>query len=124
MYAGSTIELCALEKFVYLASLPPPPLALVSIDLPDEPEPVLQPSMATLPTNWAELPAPASTQEFGRKWLASGKQLALLLPSAIVPEARTAMINPLHPHYRDLKLMIVRDFSFDARMFNPGASRR
>jgi RES domain-containing protein len=124
MYAGSTIELCALENFVHLAGVPTPPLALVSIDVPDEPELVLQPSMSTLPPNWAELPAPASTQEFGRKWLASAKQLVLLLPSAIVPEARTAMINPLHPRYRDLKLKIVRDFSFDARRFKPGAGWR
>jgi RES domain-containing protein len=76
--------------------------------------------MSALPRDWAELPAPASTQAFGRNWLMSAQQLVLLLPSAIIPEARTAMINPLHPRYREIRLKIVRDFSFDARMWNMG----
>lgn len=119
MYAGAGIELCALEKFVHLAGMAHPPLALVAIEIPDEPDLLLQPPLSSLPANWADLPAPSSTQEFGRAWLAAGKQLALLLPSAIVPEACNAMINPRHPRYRELKLRISRDFSFDARMFKP-----
>jgi RES domain-containing protein len=124
MYAGTTVEICALEKFVHLAGMAPPPLSLVSIDLPDDPALLFQPPISALPPNWAELPAPASAQEFGRKWLMAPKQLAVLLPSAIVPEARVAMINPMHPRYREAKLRVVRDFSFDARMFKPGAGGR
>lgn len=124
MYGGATIEICALEKFVHLAGVPPPPLSLVSIDLPDDPDLLLQPQMSALPSDWAELPAPASTQEFGRRWLRSAKQLALLLPSAIVPEARVAMINPMHPRYREVRLKLVRDFSFDARLFKSGVGVR
>jgi RES domain-containing protein len=120
MYAGTTIEICALGKFVHLAGIAPPALVLVSIDAPDDPELLLEPSMSALPRDWAELPAPASTQAFGRNWLMSAQQLVLLLPSAIIPEARTAMINPLHPRYREIRLKIVRDFSFDARMWNMG----
>ena len=82
MYAGSTIEICALEKFVHLAGAAHPPLVLVSIDVPDDEGLWLRPGIGELPADWAQLPAPGSAQEFGRQWLDSASQLLLLLPSA------------------------------------------
>lgn len=117
MYAGATIEICALEKFVHLAGSSHPPLVLVSIDAPDDASLVYRPSMAELPPDWADLPAPANTQEFGRRWIESASGLILFVPSAIIPESRNAVLNPRHPAYRDIQLEIVRDFAFDARMF-------
>ena len=117
MYAGTTIEICALEKFVHLAGAPHPPLVLVAIDVPDDASLQWQPQTAELPADWAELPAPASTQEFGRQWVASSRGLILLVPSAIIPESRNAVLNPRHPAYRDIRLQIVREFTFDARMY-------
>lgn len=117
MYAGTTIEICALEKFVHLAGSAHPPLVLVSIDAPDDPALAWRPEIAELPPDWAALPAPASTQEFGREWIVSARGLILYVPSAIIPESGNAVLNPGHPAYRDIKLEIVREFTFDARMF-------
>lgn len=117
MYAGSTIELCALEKFVHLAGAAGPALKLVTIELPDDPALIFRPEISSLPRDWSTLPTSASAQEFGRQWLHSASQLVLLVPSVIIPEACNALINPLHPAYQNIKLNIVRDFSFDARMF-------
>lgn len=117
MYAGTTIEICALEKFVHLAGSAHPPLVLVAIDVPDDPALAWQPLPAQLPADWAELPVPASTQEFGRSWIESGRGLVLFVPSAIIPESSNAVINPRHPAYQDIRLEIVREFTFDARMF-------
>lgn len=117
MYAGTTIEICALEKFVHLADAAHPPLVLVSITVPDDEALCARPGVAELPADWAELPAPGSAQEFGRRWLDEAGQLLMFLPSAIIPESSNAMINPRHPAYAEVKLEIVRDFSFDARMF-------
>lgn len=117
MYAGATIEICALEKFVHLAGSAHPPLVLVSIDVPDDQGLAYRPQMAELPADWADLPAPASTQEFGRRWMESARGLILFVPSAIIPESHNAVLSPLHPAYRDIRLEIVREFSFDARMF-------
>lgn len=117
MYAGTTIEICALEKFVHLGDLVHPPLVLVSILVPDDESLHFHPDPKDLPADWAELPSPASAQEFGRHWLEAGEQLVMLLPSAIIPESTNALINPRHPAYQDIKLEIVRDFTFDARMF-------
>lgn len=117
MYAGSTIEICALEKFVHLGGAAHPPLVIVSIDVPDGKDLYVQPAFADLPADWADLPSPPSAQEFGRQWLDAGKQLVMLLPSAVIPETANALINPKHPAYANISLTIVRDFTFDARMF-------
>lgn len=117
MYAGTTIEICALEKFVHLAGSAHPPLVLVSIEVPDDEDLFFRPQLADLPKDWADLPVPASTQEFGRKWIEPVSQLVMFLPSAIIPESTNAVINPRHPSYRDVKPKIVREFTFDARMF-------
>jgi RES domain-containing protein len=117
MYAGTTIEICALEKFVHLGESPHPPLVLVSIAIPDEPSLQFFPKMKEFPADWAELPSPASAQEFGRKWLEAADQLVMFLPSAIIPETMNALINPRHTAYQNIKLEVVRDFTFDARMF-------
>jgi RES domain-containing protein len=118
MYAGTTIEICALEKFVHLAGSAHPPLVLVFIEVPDEVDLFFRPQLADLPKDWADLPAPASAQEFGRKWIEPARELVMFLPSAIIPESTNAVINLRHPSYQDVKPEIVREFTFDARMFN------
>ena len=121
MYAGSTIEICALEKFVHLAGVPHPPLVLVAIDVPDQVSGNdalhVQPTLSSLPTGWADLPPSSGAQEFGAAWLQSGSELVMFVPSAIIPESVNALINPAHPAYAQVTLGIVRDFTFDARMF-------
>jgi RES domain-containing protein len=117
LYAGATIEICALEKFVHLGTAPHPPLVLVAVDLPDDAALILRPEIATLPPAWSDLPVSAQAQAFGRQWLDAGRQLVLLVPSAIIPESTNALINPAHPAYREMQLTIVREFTFDARMF-------
>ncbi len=114
MVAGSTIEICALEKLVHLAGASHPPLVLVAIDVPDAP--ITQPALADLPVDWADLPASNGAQEFGRRWLQSNSDLVMLVPSAIIPESHNALINPAHPAYAKVQLTIVREFTFDARM--------
>lgn len=118
LYAGTTIELCALEKFVHLSGTVVPPMVLVAIDVPDRAGPVFKPALADLPDDWAALPAPASTQEIGQQWLASPDALMMLVPSAVIPEAVNAVINPAHPAYAQVTLEVVRQFRFDARMIS------
>ena len=117
LYAGATIELCALEKFVHLAGVIHPPLVLVAIDIPDRLVPGRRIEPADLPPDWAELPIAAAAQAYGRQWLQAAQELALLLPSAIIPEATNLLVNPAHLAYDEVRLSAVRDFGFDARMF-------
>ena len=117
MYAGTTIELCALEMFTHLASVDHPPLKLVAIDVPDTEDLIFRPRLDDIPAGWAALPVATASQQFGGQWLAQARQLVMLLPSVIVPEATNALINPAHPAFADIRLRAVRDFQFDSRMF-------
>ncbi|MEO8408631.1 MAG: RES family NAD+ phosphorylase [Oxalobacteraceae bacterium] len=117
LYAGSTIEISALEKFIHLAGVVHPALKLVSVDVPDDPALVFRPQRADFPADWSELPVSTGAQNFGREWIDLASHLVMLVPSAVIPEAMNAVINPAHPEYRNVKLEIVRNFTFDGRMF-------
>lgn len=116
LYCGTSIALCALEKLVHLGALPLPSLMLVAVDLPDDTE-MADPGIADLPPGWDALPTSAAAQAFGGAWLARGAQLALKVPSAIVPEEANVILNPRHPRYADVVLSVVRPYTFDGRMF-------
>ncbi len=117
IYAGATAEIAVLERFIHTAGRRPPELALVRIELPDEPDLYEHPNPKSLPRDWATTPAPPSTATFGTRFLREQRGLAMIVPSAVVPEARNLVINPLHLRMKDVKLRIVRPFSFDQRMF-------
>ncbi|MGI4936453.1 MAG: RES family NAD+ phosphorylase [Janthinobacterium lividum] len=117
IYTGMTVEIAALEKFDHFPSIASTPLKLVSIDLPDGPDVVYVPDPNELPAEWQVMPASASAQEFGRRWIESREFLAMCVPSAIVAEASNALINVHHAAFKAVDIQIVRDFSFDARMF-------
>jgi RES domain-containing protein len=117
LYAGLNIEICALEKFVHLAGVTHPPLKLIAVDIPEGRKLQYRPPLRALPSNWADVPVASGSQEFGRNWIESAKHLLMIVPSAIIPEAQNAVINPKHPAYAKVTLTIVRDFAFDTRMF-------
>jgi RES domain-containing protein len=117
LYAASTIELAALEKFVHTAGLIPADLVLVAVDAPDEDALVRRVNIGELPADWNGLPASDAAQEFGTSWLESIRELVLLVPSVIIPESLNAVINPLHARYGEVTLTVMRDFQFDPRMY-------
>jgi len=54
--------------------------------------------------------------KFGAAFLRSARALGLIVPSAIVPEARNIMLNPLHPRFADVRFALARPFVFDQRL--------
>ena len=78
IYAGTTIEICALKTCVHLAGSAHPPLTLVCVHVPGDVALYIQSPLVALPPDWADLPSSASAQEFGRRWLALANQLVML----------------------------------------------
>jgi RES domain-containing protein len=116
LYCATSIALCSLEKFVHIGAAPFPPLVLVAVDLPDS-SALYTPSIAELPIGWDTVPTSAVAASFGGAWLASASALAMIVPSAIVPEESNVVINTRHPDYAHVELTIVRPFTLDGRMF-------
>jgi RES domain-containing protein len=62
-------------------------------------------------------PSVVSCQEAGEAWITSANQLAIRVPSVIMPEEFNVLLNPLHTEYTSLVWSEPRLFNFDPRLF-------
>ena len=75
-------------------------------------------STPALPPKWKnDVPF---TQAFGDAWLSARKSVALVVPSALVPNDLNCLINPAHPHF-DIRWVVAgpNPFHFDPRLTRP-----
>lgn len=70
----------------------------------------------SLPHKWHQLPAPSSTREFGSRWVAESRSVALRVPSAVVDGEFNYLLNPRHPDFARLEIGDPQSFSFDSRL--------
>jgi len=116
IYAGRTIGIAALEKFVHLSGVVPPDLVLVRVAVPDGASSET-PGLADLPADWkAPRHGPLSMQ-FGTRWAQQKRSLVLYVPSAIIPEESIGVLNPNHPEFVGVRISVEREFRYDLRMF-------
>ncbi|KON81385.1 RES family NAD+ phosphorylase [Azoarcus sp. PA01] len=115
IYAGLSAEICAMEKLVHTGPILPVDLVLVALTLPDSADLYEEADIATL-SGWDDLSPNGASVEFGTAFLRSGRALGLIAPSAVMPEARNVILNPLHRSFADVELAIERPFSFDPRL--------
>lgn len=73
-------------------------------------------SQIGLPLDWkSEM---VITQALGMQWLKSGSSLGLWVPSFIEPAESNLLLNPMHPAYSKIQLVIEKNpFTFDPRLF-------
>lgn len=128
VYTCANLSLAVLEAYVHI------PLALrfnfpdfeaVRLSIPDDAG-TTQIGMAEFEAMLATDDPHAACRAFGDRWIASGRDLVLAAPSAIVPEELNIMLNPAHPRLRDVAIVATRRFHFDARLFGAqvGAGQR
>ncbi|MGV0950198.1 MAG: RES family NAD+ phosphorylase [Azonexus sp.] len=115
IYAGLSVEICAMEKLAHTGHILPPDLMLVALSLPDDMGLYETADITALP-GWEASPPGAASIECGTKFLRSLRALGLIVPSAIVPEARNIVLNPLHPRFAEIGFELVRPFVFDQRL--------
>ncbi len=85
---------------------------LIEVEVPDEWIEVVNPK--TLPADWQVLPSSPGARDFGGTWLQNGA-LALRLPSVVIPEESTLLLNPRSPKVGKLKVSKPQEFRFDPR---------
>lgn len=116
LYAGLTPEICVLEKLAHTGQFLPADLVLVELALPEGADLYQEPAPDELPTGWDVVPPGVASAAYGSRFLRAGAHLGLILPSAIVPEARNILINPLHPAFARATMAVLRPFRFDQRL--------
>jgi RES domain-containing protein len=119
VYASTTLSLAALAYLVHVEPLlAPSDLIAMEIDVPDEPGVGAEVTPAQFPPgDWKEYPAPEWQAELGDMWIEDATFLWLAVPSAVVPQEYNVLINPLHPRMADVRVVSVRPFAFDHRLF-------
>jgi RES domain-containing protein len=116
VYTSTSLSLACLELFVHLEpNLAPDDLFSISFDLPTAAT-TEEISASQLPAGWRSYPAPPRLQEIGAQWIREQRTLALIVPSAVNPEEKNVLINPLHPQARILGAVAAKPFQFDPRM--------
>jgi RES domain-containing protein len=73
-------------------------------------------TVVDLPTDW-NAPVPSSlTKDLGTTWAKVKTSLAICVPSAVVPDERNYLINPLHPDFVQVRFSAPKPFVFDPRL--------
>ena len=117
VYASTSLALAAIEYFVHLEpNLAPADLVSISATLPDG-DPARTAQAADLPEAWWSEESLPATRDLGDKWIRSAFSLAMLVPSVPIRSERNVLVNPIHPHIKELKIDPPQPFVFDARMF-------
>jgi RES domain-containing protein len=115
VYAAASIALAVLETAAHVDDAGfPLNRFIVGIDIPDDAWAVREAiPVGRLPATWSAIPAGQGSIQVGSQWLASRRSLALLVPSAIVPEELVVLLNPNHPDAGRLKASAIRRFEYD-----------
>jgi RES domain-containing protein len=118
VYTSESAALALLETLVNLSDEKiPNDFHLVRIELPDDAK-VQTITINQLSPDWRNFPSPLNLKKFGDDFAMEGESLSLRVPSAIVPQESNYIINPAHSQMRDVKILSVEPFHFDARLLH------
>ncbi len=116
VYTAGSRALAVLEVLARLRGrAPKTPYVLIPATFPDHAVTRLAPG--TLPADWRAYPGPVALQTLGDAWIANQASLILQVPSAIIPEEPSFLINPRHPDATWLTIGTAEPFRFDLRFF-------
>ncbi len=114
VYAAQTRALAALEALAHYAGAERR-IRFVTFTV-DVPEALVMRLAATdLPADWRREEPSASTQDLGSAWQLRGDSVALLVPSAVIPQESCLLLNPDHPDARKVMIGYPEPFRFDDR---------
>jgi RES domain-containing protein len=118
IYAAESRSLATVEYLVHVPiAMKPKHLGMAVIEIPDS-APKAGISIADLPPNWRDYPAPPELAKIGTDWLSAVSELLLYVPSVVVAGERNIIINPAHPDMKHVKIITVEDYEFDRRLFD------
>jgi len=119
LYTASSIALAMSEVAVHVPyGILPKDYFVISIIIPDSSIKSLDvPLLEATHLNWQQIPYSYETQVIGDNFINEGTSLALKVPSAVVPGDYNLILNPNHTDYHKVKVVEVKPFSFDKRIF-------
>ena len=115
VYTASSRALAVVEMLVHLETTDLlKHYRLISVSFDDALVNQLDPKR--LPSTWKRRQTPRAVRALGDEWVASGASVVLAVPSAVIPDERNHLINPLHPAFAKLVIGKPEPFRFDLRL--------
>jgi RES domain-containing protein len=112
VYASESLALCLAECLVHVTGSLPSTYVAFKISFPDGESEEL--NLKTLKAGWEH--DLAKTRAIGNKWLAEARSLALIVPSAVLPDSKNILLNSQHPSAARLRGVSQQPFTFDPRL--------
>ena len=117
LYTASSIALAMSEVAVHVPyGILPKDYYVISIEIPESLTETLDMSLLE-GKNWQEIPHSFETQTIGDNFINEGTNLALKVPSVVVPGDYNLILNPNHKDYGKVKVVEVKPFGFEKRIF-------
>jgi len=117
LYSSSTRTLALLETLAHTPAklLQVKTYLLITLSIPDTA--VIQ-TLETkkLPHGWDYVEISSFTQKTGDQFLLAKQNLALAVPSVLMPEEINYILNPLHVDFKKVKIIGKRRIHFDKRI--------
>ena len=115
VYASESLALCLAECLVHVTVALPRNYVAFKISVPDAL--VEERDIKSLKSRWER--DLMYTRAIGDEWLKEERSLALIVPSAVLPESRNVLLNPQHPRASRLRVVSQQPFTFDPRLRPP-----
>lgn len=112
VYASESLALCLAECLVHVTGSLPRDYVAFKIAVPDHGIEELR--LKTLKAGWEH--DLAQTRAVGDKWLTDERSLALIVPSAVLPDSKNILLNTQHPDAGRLRVISQQPFRFDPRL--------
>lgn len=111
-YAASSAAAAVLEFLAHLEGATEPDLRLLVGAVPR----ALVETLESPPARWRERPYRADVQRVGDDWAASGRSLALRVPSALCPRESNLLLNTSHVLATRIAVLACEALTIDARL--------
>lgn len=115
LYTSESRALASLEIMVNtVPGVMPVDYYILEIETPDTAA-IYEMEETQLPDEWRKMEH--YTQFAGYNIISQRKHLVIKVPSACITHEYNYLINPAHPHMKDVKLLGSEPFTFDERLF-------
>ena len=118
LYTAGSPSLAMLESLVHFGGRIVGDYCQIAIEIPDKS--ILEIDETALPKNWRESPAPDALKSSGNKFIADGEFLMLKVPSVLVPDEANYLLNPQHPDFKKVQVLVKSKVKFDERLVSKG----
>ena len=92
----------------------PRSLSITTFEIPDVG--IQELTIAYLPGNWKEFPAPASTKDLGTSFLSLAASPIIKIPSAVITQEFNYILNPKNADSKYFRILQIEDFIYDVRI--------